>query len=50
MRGAASGPMTIVTNHDHGAFSIIIAGYWDILVVIVLEGKGEIKTGEGGRK
>jgi hypothetical protein len=34
--------MTIVVRHDHGAFGVIIAGWRDIFLVIVLEGKEEI--------
>jgi hypothetical protein len=34
--------MTIVGRHDHEAFNVIIAGWRDISVEIVLEGKGEI--------
>jgi hypothetical protein len=35
--------MTIVTRHDHRAFSAIIAGSWDIIVVVVLEDKKKFK-------
>jgi hypothetical protein len=35
--------MTIAARQDdHRAFSVIIAGWWDTLVVGVLEGKGQI--------
>jgi hypothetical protein len=32
--------MTIVMRQgDHTAFSVLIAGWWDILAVVVLEGR-----------
>jgi len=39
MRHQGRRTMTIVMRHvDHAAFVVIIAGWWDILVAVVLEG------------